>query len=363
MGDNIKIIECKTYKERKDFLDFPKKIYENEYCPQDYKTEKQLLEGTHPLSTDFKVMPILAYQTNCDKDYVLARCIITIYENDNKAYIGLFDAIDNTYIYLKFLKEVENKCRELGKNKMIGPVDASFWINYRFKYKSDIPFKQTYTGEPYNKENYVRMWLEAGFNISDTYLSNMYRQVFKEDSCEKHKLRLRQMKDKGYVLRNSSLKTFDNDIVDIHRLIIQLYNKFPAYKNISLIQFKKMFGYLKYVLNYSMVWLVEKDNCVVAFFICVPNYSEINKIDNKILKLIKMLKIRRKPEEYVMLYVGADNRSLGVGSALAEVAKTELYNYGCTSIGALTQKTTATNTYYKNLIINSTEYVLLEKEI
>lgn len=363
MGDNIEIIECKTHKERKDFLDFPKKIYNNEYCPQDYKTEKQLLDGNHPLSSDFKIIPMLAYQVAYDTNEVLARCIITLYENDDNAYIGLYESIDNTYVYTKFLHTVENKCRELGKKTMVGPVDASFWIKYRFKIDSDRPFKSTYTGEPYNKQSYLRMWKEVGFEIDNIYNSNLYREVTEKDSSEKCKLRVRQMEAKGYKIENSSFREFDKDIRDIHRLITKLYSKFPIYKDISFEQFKKMFGYLKYVLNYNMIWVVKKDNEIVAFFICVPNYSELDKEKSTFKRIIKMLKIRKHPKEYVMLYMGVDNKHLGLGSALAEKTKEELNKCKATSIGALIQEGKTTNIYYKNLIVGKTTYVTLRKSI
>lgn len=363
MGDNIHITECTTKKHIKDFLDFPKYIYSDEYCPQDYKTEKQLLTGKHVLSKDFKITPMIAYQVSCDNYRVLARCIITEYENDDKAYIGLFESIDNYYVYTKFLLEVERKCKSLGKKQMVGPVDASFWIRYRFKQSSDRRFRDTYTGEPYNKQTYIRMWKDAGFEVDNVYSSNFYRQVEETDSSEKCKLRIRQMTEKGYIIKNSSFKSFDKDIHEIYRMITTLYSNFPMYKNLTFEQFKKLFGYLKWVLNYSMVKMVYKDGKAVAFFICVPNYTEIYKENNLIFILVNLLRIRRKPKEYVMLYMGVEGKHLGLGGALAEVTKQELFKNKCTSIGALIQEGKATNIYYKNLIVGKATYVTLKKNI
>lgn len=363
MGDNIKIIVCKSKKDIKDFLDFPKILYTNEYNPQDYKVEKQLLEGKHVLSNNFKITPIIAYQTNCDKHEVVARCIITEYENDNKAYIGLFESIDNSYVYLKFLKEIEDRCKKLGKSEMVGPVDASFWIRYRFKVESDREFTDTYTGEPYNKQIYTRMWKEAGFTEEDIYYSNIYRKVNESDFSEKGRLRLRQMVDKGYKIEKSSFRNFNKDIVVIYRLITELYSKFPIYKHITLEQFKKLFGGLRFILNYSMVYLVSKDNKKVAFFICVPNYRELNKEHSTIKKIFKLLKLRNKPKEYIMLYMGVEPKHLGLGYALAEVTKQELAKNGCTSVGALIHEGKATGIYYNKLIVGKTKYITLNKKI
>lgn len=361
MGDNTKVIVCKTPKEKQDFLDLPKRIYEDTFSPQDRKLEEKLLKGKHVLSHRFTVIPVLMYQTAYSNYIPLSRCIITLYENDDNAYIGLFDSVDNYYIYKKFLSEVEKKCKKLGKKKIIGPVDASFWINYRFKYRSDNKFTDSYSGEPYNKIRYTQMWLDAGFDISETYISNMYRQIQEGDKSAKCELRIRQMKDRGYKFRNCSYKTFDKDLKIVYKLMINLYSTFPTFKHIEWIEFKQLFSYLKYILNYSMTWIVEKDSEAVAFFICVPNYHKMNLETTLISKLITFLKLRKKPEEYVMLYMGVDKKALGLGSALAGLTKEELYKNGCTSIGALVHGSKPTGNYYKDLIVGKTEYVLLEK--
>lgn len=363
MGDNISVIKCTTRQDINDFLNFPKTLYENEYNPQDYKAEKQLLTGKHPLSKDFEIIPLLLYKVTCDENRVLARCIITTYKDDDIAYIGLFESVDIPYVYLTILDEAKKISSDLGKTQMVGPVDASFWIRYRFKYTSDRRFRDTYTGEPYNKERYTQMWLDAGFEIDNVYSSNFYREVNESDSSEKCKLRIRQMTEKGYIIKSSSIKEFDKDIVEIHRMITELYSKFPVYKNITLKQFKSLFGYLKYVLNYSMVKMVYKDGKAVAFFICVPNYTDVYIEKNLFGVISKLLKIRKNPKEYVMLYMGVEPKHLGLGGALAEVTKQELVKNGCTSIGALIQEGKPTNIYYKDLIVGKTTYVTLKQDI
>ena len=50
-----------------DFLAFPAALYDRGKCPQDMKTEKQILEGTHVLSKDIQVMPFVAYVEEDEK--------------------------------------------------------------------------------------------------------------------------------------------------------------------------------------------------------------------------------------------------------------------------------------------------------
>lgn len=336
------IKECNTKEVIKDFLKLG-----------GGKEAKQLLTGKHILSKDFKVMGFVAYTGD---GYALARCIVTTYENDKNAYIGLFQSVDRIKVCKELLNKAEEYAKKCGKTKLIGPVDASFWIKYRFKTTSDREFKENYTGEPYNKEYYSKLWEECGFKVSEIYTSNFYRQVKEDDKSEKCELRIRQMKEKGYKFRNSSFMNFNNDLKDIYYLMTKTYSNFPCYKQITFEQFKKMYGYLRYVLNYSMTWLVTKEDKIVAFFICVPNYEKVEGVRN-------FIKIRKNPKEYVMLYMGVEQEHLGLGSALAGLAKEELYKNGCTSIGALIHGSKPTGNYYKDLIVGKTEYVLLEKEI
>lgn len=335
--------ECNTKEEINDFL---KLGYSKEI--------KQLIYDKHILSKGFKIKGFVAYSSDGS---ILGRCAVTTYSGDGNAYIGMFECVDRTKVCKELLSKAEDYAKICGKTKLVGPVDASFWIKYRFKTTSENrDYTNTYTGEPYNKEYYTKLWEDCGFKVSERYTSNMYRQVVESDKSEKSELRLRQMKEKGYKFRNCSFKTFNKDLKNVYELMINLYSTFPTFKHIEYKEFKKLFWYLRYVLNYSMTWIVEKDNKAVAFFICVPNYENIKGLGD-------FFKVRKNPKEYVMLYMGVEKSHLGLGSALACLTKEELYKNGCKSIGALIHGSKPTGNYYKNLIVGKTEYVLFEKEI
>lgn len=347
----------------KDFLALPKALYEKGKCPQDIKTERQILGGSHVLSDAFKVTPFVAYVIEDGKKKIAARALVTYYENDNVAYVGFFESEDDEQISGKLFEAIFDFVKKDGKHSIVGPVDASFWLRYRFKQSSDRGFADTYSCEPYNKEYYVKLWEKCGFEISHTYISNFYRKVKSDDISPKLKNRYERMCEKGYILRTSSFKTFDKDLVAIHSLITKTYRHFPMYTDISLQQFKALFGYLKYVLNYSMVKLLFKDEIAVGFIICVPNFGFESMGQLTLKKLFHILHIKRKPKEYVILYMGVDEKHLGTGSALAEDIKNELCKNGSTSIGALILEGKVTGLYYSDLFTGKSKYVLLEREL
>lgn len=348
---------------RRDFLALPTALYDRDKCPQDIKTERQILEGTHMLSSTFEVLPFVAYVKEDGGKEIAARALLTYYTGDDVAYVGFFESIDDTKVCRKLFEAIFDVVKKDGKKMVAGPVDASFWIRYRFKLSSDRVFDETYSCEPYNKEYYVRLWQQCGFQISHTYESNFYRQVKADDISPKLSQRYERMCQKGYTLRTSSFKNFDVDLVQIHKLITKTYRHFPMYTEISLKQFQTMFGYLKYILNYSMVKLLYKDEEAVGFMICVPNFGFDSMGKLTLKKLSRVLKIRKCPNEYVILYMGVDTKHLGTGSALAEDIKNELCKNGCTSIGALILEGKVTGLYYSDLFTGKSKYVLLERSL
>ena len=209
----------------------------------------------------------------------------------------------------------------------------------------------------------MKLWEKCGFEISHTYISNFYRKVKSDDISPKLKSRYDRMCQKGYVLRTSSLKSFDKDLVAIHSLITTTYRHFPMFTDISLKQFRAMFGYLKYVLNYSMVKLLFKDGEAVGFIICVPNYGFDSMGKLTLPKLLRIISKKKKPQEYVILYMGVDSKHLGTGSALAEDIKNELCKNGSTSIGALILEGKITGLYYSDLFTGKSQYALLERNL
>ena len=170
------------------------------------------------------------------------------------------------------------------------------------------------------------------------------------------------IKEKGYVIRNTTSKTFDIDIQNIYKLLTKVYSNFPLYKNISKDQFIKIFGPLRYVLDFEMVKVVYKDEELTGFFIAIPNYGNLLYNIN-LINLIKIKKIKRNCKDYILLYTGIGKEHLGLGSAMAEIIKQELSNRQCKSIGALIHEGKVTNNYYKELMIDKYEYVLLEKNL
>lgn len=351
-------IEVKSLKHKKMFLDLPARIYLDGDNPQDYKAEKQILNGEHIISQDIEVFPYLILD---DDNRPICRCLMTYYKDDPVAYLGFFESFNNLSAVKSMFFEVERKALKDGKTKILGPIDCSIYINYRFKIDR---FDKTYTSEPYNKKYYKELWEKAGFGICDKYVSNQLRKVEREDIDERLKRICDRYRERGYDFISPNTELFQDYLEDVYELMMKMYSGFSGFKKLTKEQFIDMYMPLQKVMDFDMVRLVyNQDLKLCAFCICLPNYGDLTRGKITLGKAMKIKKIKKNPTEYIVLYLGADTGSAGLGGALIHDVRDILYRKGCTSIGALIKEGNVTGKMYEDLYTDKFNYVLLEKNL
>lgn len=341
----------------RQFLALPKTLYDRAHRTQDTKAERALLEGTHPLSGDFTMKFYLAADESASP---AGRCTLTYYENDPAAYVGFFECVEDLDVCRALLEAAEAQARADGKEKLVGPLNGSFWIGYRFKVEN---FEEHFTGEPDNPEYYPAFWEACGFSVSERYYSNYLRSPTPEDPSEKWEKRLQRALDKGYVIKSLERGAFEPTLRDIYKMIIRLYSGFPAFRFITEEQFVSLFGSLKYVVDNDCVLLGYKDGELAGFFVCVPNYGRLVDGDLSLRDLPAILKIKRNCKEYVILYIGVDRKHLGLGGAFAQTIRDIGQKKGAGSIAALIHEGNSSGVFFRELTTHTARYVLLEKEL
>ena len=177
----------------KEFINLPKKIYTKKDNMEDSGTIKSLLLEDHPLSKYFTLNKFLIYKNS----EVVGRFIITEYPDDKKeCYIGFFECINDNKVAKFIFKEAEQFAKEKGYKKIIGPVDASFWNKYRLKI--NLFDKRPYTGEPYNKDYYYKMFLDNKYKVIEHYVSNIFERVDESYNDPKFTAHYKEFKKLGY---------------------------------------------------------------------------------------------------------------------------------------------------------------------
>ena len=340
------------------FLALPKALYPREKRTQDTKGERAILHGTHPLSSEFTVRAYLAVDDAGTSPK--GRCVLTYYDDDPAAYVGFFECVEDLDVCRALLTAAEEQARADGKEKLTGPLDASFWIGYRFKTEN---FDEHFTGEPDNLPYYPAFWESCGFEVAERYYSNYLRSPTPDDPSEKWEKRLKKALERGYEIRTLERRTFDETLRDIYRMLVRLYAKFPAFKLITEEQFTALFGSLKYVVDYECVLLGYKDGELAGFFVCVPNYGTLVDGDLSLRDLPAILRIRRNCKEYVILYIGVDRKHLGLGGAFAQTIRQIGQNKGAGSIAALIHEGNGSGVFFRELTTHTARYVLLEKAL
>ncbi len=351
---NYVLFNCEK-KYVKKFINFSKKLYKK-YNNENSNELKSLLLGKHPLCKYFKLYKFLIYE----KNKVVGRFAITIYPNDDTAYIGFFECINDNEV-AKFIFDTANKfAKENNYKRIVGPVDASFWLKYRLKI--NMFDKAPYTGEPYNKDYYYKMFLDNNYKVIEHYTSNIYEHIDNNYENEFYSNRYNSFIEKEYKIESPNMDEFERILKELYSLLTKLYSDFPIYKHLSEEDFINIFKEYKKIMNPEMIKLAYYNNKMVGFYISVPNYNNLVYNIN-IINLIKILKIKNKPKEYVMLYMGVDQEHRGLGKAIVYSIMTELMKSKLPSIGALARDGKVTQNYVEELIKDRYEYVLLERKL
>lgn len=339
----------------KDFIKLPKILYTKKDNMEDSDTIKTLLLDKHPLSKYFKLHKFLIYD-----DYkVVGRFIITEYKKDSTAYLGFFECINDKKCAKYLFDNVYEYAKEHKFRKIIGPVDASFWLKYRLKINK---FERPYTGEPYNKDYYYKLFLDNKYKVVEHYISNLYNTVDYSYHNDKFEERLKKFTENGYDIVKPKMEDFDKCISETYDMIVDLYSDFPIFKTLSKEDFKEVFSSFKKIINMDMVRMAYYKDKAVGFYISVPNYNNIV-YNLNLFNIFKILYRRKYPKSYVMLYMGVDRNHTGLGKALAASIIEELKNNRLPSIGALARDGKINQKYVSEKIKDQYEYVLLERKV
>ena len=337
----------------KDFLDLPKKIYSEKTITEDEDKIKSLLLGKHILSIYFKLNKFLIYQ----KGEAVGRFIITEYHDDKDiCYIGFFECINNEEVSNFMLDEAYKFAKEKKYKKIIGPVDASFWIKYRLK--TNLFDKLPYTGEPYNADYYYEMFKNNGYEVIEHYTSNIYDKNNTTYNIEDYEESYNKIIKSGYkIVKPRIIEEFDKCLEDIYYLIRESYSKSPVFKELEKDDFIGLFKAYEKIINLNMIRLAYYKDKVVGFCISIPNYG--NKIYNSnFIDKISNMWTKNMPKEYIVQYLEDSDEHQGLSKAISYSIAEELKKTNVTGISAIVKDD---NTKTNN--DNQYEYVLLERKI
>lgn len=357
---NYRFVDQKERRFKKLFLALPKALYDKNSLTQNSSVEQNILCGTHTLSGDFEIKPFLLAD---EAGKPAARCILTYYPHTDEAYIGFFECIEDFEACRILMEAAFEQAKSDGKSTIVGPVDASYWIKFRMKV--DAFDKPPYALEPYNKSYYPDFWEKCGFAKVQGYFSNQLRMPTAEDHDAKCIKRFEALTKRGYTIEYPTSDNFNDKLYQVFVLLSKLYADFPCYTEISWEKFYEMYSGIKLVLSFDMAKLVYKDGELVGFSISVPNFGNATGGKRTLSKIRRIIDSQKNPSEFILIYMGVDDKHLGVGSMIAEAVKRSLEEKHCTAINALIidGKVTGESYYNSSLTTEKYHYALFRKKL
>lgn len=349
----MKVIKVGTAQEQAAFLNFPRQLYRGDYHQTDEVVD-QFLKGTHALSDDAEISHYLLTEGAS----TLGRMTLTHFPGSATLYIGYFECQDDQAFADRLFEKAREEAIRLKLASVTGPVDVSFWIGYRFKTNN---FDRVFFGEPQNKAYYPALFEGGGFISTNRYVSHYHRPIQGDETeLAKFKKRSDQALTKGIRIAHPDYANFDQDLEAIYDLLMELYQDFPAFHPLSFVDFKQIFGDLKYITDPRLIVLAYDGTVPVGFFISFPDYGNKLMTGNKINRYWNLFKLKRRPKQIVLSYSGVKKGYEGLSGALYYNILLRVIELGLPTVSTLMKKGKVTAGFGREVEESTTEYQLYE---
>ena len=322
----ITIKEVTTAKERREFLKFPIKLYENNpyYVPALNIDEKKIFNKDYVYNSTCDVVFYLAY-----KDGEVAGRISGIIQRaanekwkQKRVRFTRFDCIDDQNVANALFDKVTEWGRSKGMTEAVGPLGYSDLEREGLLIERGFDKIATYE-ENYNYEYYQKLIENYGFIKDVDWMEyKLYRLIGDIDKMkrisnmmlEKYGLRLVQEKTiKGFIKKY--IKGFFGIIDATYE---RIYGTVPFTDDMMKMMID---NFIMIARAKDIILVMDKNDRIVGFSILFPSISKVvNKSRGRITLpfLIEFLKTKRHPEVIDLGLIGVlpEYESKGVATAM-----------------------------------------------
>jgi hypothetical protein len=296
----MKIVEVITKNEKKEFIDFPKKLYKSDpfwVCQLDSGIEAVFDPGRNP---NFKHGEAIRWVLRDETGRTIGRIaafIDTVRSTANSqptGGIGFFEVIDNREAAFALFDTAREWHASHGIEAMDGPINfGENDNNWGLLVKG---FMQPGYGMPYNPEYYKAFFEDYGFrNYFEQYSyhkairnSEGYLIPFPERIM---KIADWLIKRPGYTFHHFEFKNkekYVNDIVDIYNSTWSLFKEdFTPLDPAFLMESMKK---ARIAIDEELIWFAYHNDKPISFFILFPDLYQILKHFNGKMHLVNKLR-------------------------------------------------------------------------
>ncbi len=296
----MQIVEVRSKHDKKEFLDFPKKLYKGDpywVCPLDSGLESLFDPGSNYLFRQGAAVRWILKDANGS---TIGRIASFIDKKRSEAYrqptggIGFFEVIENREAAFALFDTAKRWLAERGMEAMDGPIN--FGENDSNWGLLVDGFTHQGYGMPYNKKYYRAFFEEYGFkNYFEQY---SYHRVVRNAENEFIEFPPRIMKiaewiarKPGYSFRHFDVRQkarFAADFVDIYNSTWSVFKE--DFTPLDPFLIENFFRKAKMIIDEELVWFAYFNDKPIAFFIIFPDLNQIIKYFNGKLNLWNMIR-------------------------------------------------------------------------
>ena len=307
----IEIIEVKTKKEQKEFVNFPLKLYKDNpyFVPPLYVDEMKMFKPNYVYCDQAKAVYYNAY-----KDGVMVGRISGILQrasnekwNQKRVRFTRFDAIDDQAVATMLFNKVEEWARENEMTEVVGPLGFSDLEREGLLIEG---FDQMSTfEEQYNYPYYQKLIENCGYEKEVDWVESKLRNKDVIDErlarvssymMKKNNLRFAEFKSTKQFLakyKDSFFEVLDETYKD-------LYGTIPFTEEMK----KMMIANFKLIIDIKYVAaIVDENDNLVCFGLCFPSIGEAVKKSNghlTPLAIIRILRALKHPKVLDLALIG-----------------------------------------------------------
>ena len=279
------IIEVTNNKQRKQFIDFPHDLYQDDanYVPELYIGQKELLSPKkNPFFKHSKLSLFLAKKENqiVGRIAAIRNNNHNEYNNEKTAFFGCFDVIEDYDIAKALLDTACDWAKKEGLQAINGPANISSNDPWGMLIEGfdDSP----YVMMTYNKPYYQTFVEKYGFQKKMDLLA----YTMTPENSNKRSIKLanaleERLKRKNIVIRSVNMKDFKNEAKKIKEVYNKAWEKNWGFVPATDEEFAHLAEGLKLVIDPDFVYVAEHNGEAIGFALTLPDINQIVKTMKK----------------------------------------------------------------------------------
>jgi GNAT superfamily N-acetyltransferase len=202
---------------------------------------------------------------------------------------------------------VENAC-----SMAVGPMDGNTWRRYRFI--TDRGNEPLFFLEPDNRDEWPRVFLDAGFSPLATYTSALNLDLGRSNA--RNTAISNNMSQAGISIRHLDATRMEDELKRIYRLSLLAFRDNFLYTPLDESEFLAQYRKVLPHVRSELILVAERDSKPVAFLFTIPDLLRANREGKNDTIIIKTVA------------VSPDCAGMGLGTYLVEQAQQLAYQLG-----------------------------------